>query len=713
MLKEEKLLFALNDVSDRQLETTRQRLGYEGKKIVRPRRRKLRRVLLLAAVLSALFAVTAYAAGWFGLGDLKAGTWMDTEISSLAGTMESPEGQALRDWLAVLSAHENEPYSYEEAMTLGEEYQRYMAINPALAKELDAILEKYGLKKEGVMSVPENEKSFYEAAGVGKLTRDTDTIRNVFLSGYVYPVGSFHMEGTLYPADEDYGVGYQLTRSVKGSFSMAMAGWADPDKYEEWDYATSDGTPLHLALRRDGHGALALLDGENSFAALNLLYETWVDHIGDGRIDGIGDELIQLRFTREQVETMAEAFRWPALEDPTLGMDEDFAVPDFEPTGSILDLVDKSLELDELPEQDQYFISTVYTAQIEPYIDDFRLIDYQVHPWGLYATTGWIAFSGMPKQELDWAKVETRAGEIYCRSLCLLPGGEDGLYQPGPSFDMLPYEYLSSTKDIGKNGERDVIWLGTELKPLESAELYVQQLDKSFTVTGEALDDLTKILAYGNLSGTGDCRTWNPLYLNFRDGTHAVVYTLSDGSNGVNLYGEWAGYGFGKTIFEVFGVPLDAAGYSRHDGLLTARMESDDPRLAAASWDRVWFEMDFAENGPMLERRVMTDELRGRSFEYDQEGRLIRDTWWEERPDALTRESLYTYDETGRLVEMYSDSFSRGWEKTTYEYDEQGRLTAEIHTDNDDPPGWTGGNRYYTYDEEGNCRVHMGWQDLD
>ena len=52
-----------------------------------------------------------------------------------------------------------------------------------------------------------------------------------------------------------------------------------------------------------------------------------------------------------------------------------------------------------------------------------------------------------------------------------------------------------------------------------------------------------------------------------------------------------------------------------------------------------------------------------------------------------------------------------GWEKLVYEYDSEGRLTAEIHTDNDDPPGWTGGNRYYSYDADGNCRVRMGYQE--
>ena len=100
MLKEEKLLFALNDVSDRQLEETRKRLGFGEKEKRRVRPRPIGRVLLIAALISTLFVTTAFAAGWFGLGALKAGTWRDFEMSSLAGTMESPEGQALRDWLA-------------------------------------------------------------------------------------------------------------------------------------------------------------------------------------------------------------------------------------------------------------------------------------------------------------------------------------------------------------------------------------------------------------------------------------------------------------------------------------------------------------------------------------------------------------------------------------------------------------------------------------
>ena len=47
-----------------------------------------------------------------------------------------------------------------------------------------------------------------------------------------------------------------------------------------------------------------------------------------------------------------------------------------------------------------------------------------------------------------------------------------------------------------------------------------------------------------------------------------------------------------------------------------------------------------------------------------------------------------------------------------YHYDAQGRLIEELHSDSDDAPGFTGGNIYYSYDEDGNCRRRMGWQDL-
>ena len=627
MLNEEKLLFALNDVRDSDLEQTRKRLGYGAENVKKVRPRRVGRVLLLVALLSALFATTAYAAYRISLASLPTAEYRGYTMSSLAGTADSPEGQALQEWLAVLEEHKNDPYVYEEASALGMEYELYQATNPALAKALDGILEKYHLEKWGLPSVPEDEKSFYEAAGVGKLTKNTEQMENDFVSGYVYPVGAFHLEGNLYPAGEKYAVGYQLVRSVKGCFSMAMANIGDPSLYTEWEHTTPDGCTLTLAQRSDGRGGgPALLDIGRSVVFLSLLPETWVDYVGDGQIDGVGDAFITLDFSHEQIETMADSFRWAALEDPDLGMDEAFTHHERETGGSLLSLVDQNLNLDELPELDQYLISTAYPAQIEPYIEEFRLVDYQLDNWGSYGTTGWIAFTGTPKGELDWARVETAAGSVYCRSLCLQKGGEGGTMLSGPSFDMLPLEPLRSTCNRGTEEEPDIVWLGTELKPLAYATLYIQQLDESFTIRdADALEELNKLLEAGHISGNGSCTTWNPLYLGFSDGTQAVVYTLADGSDGVNVFGEWCGYGYGKTLFELFSVPLEAAGYTHHDGILTARLEDDrsDGFFPEA------YEIDFIENGPMIERRVLDHgAVRGRTMEYDEQGRPSRDFWW-------------------------------------------------------------------------------------
>ena len=75
----------------------------------------------------------------------------------------------------------------------------------------------------------------------------------------------------------------------------------------------------------------------------------------------------------------------------------------------------------------------------------------------------------------------------------------------------------------------------------------------------------------------------------------------------------------------------------------------------------------------------------------------------------MTVEVLYTYDNAGRLIRK-EENFGRGWAKTSYEYDAQGRLTAELHSDSDDLPGAIGGNIYYSYDEDGICTRTMGWQ---
>ena len=170
----------------------------------------------------------------------------------------------------------------------------------------------------------------------------------------------------------------------------------------------------------------------------------------------------------------------------------------------------------------------------------------------------------------------------------------------------------------------------------------------------------------------------------------------------MNVFNGWQGYGLGVSLFDLFGVPLEAAGYEEHDGLVTV---SADKHFGSDSFT---VELDFQKDGPKLEKRWSTGGWR--SWEYDDAGRLVKETNADSQ--GLFNVITYLYDENGRLQETDTAYTNGGWEKLIYEYDAQGRLTAEIHTDADDSPGWTGGNRYYDYDEEGNCRIRMGYQDL-
>ena len=72
MLNSEKALFALNNVEDGHLESARYRLGYRsGGRVAPVRRKKIGRILLIAAVITALLAAGAYAADFLGLRALR------------------------------------------------------------------------------------------------------------------------------------------------------------------------------------------------------------------------------------------------------------------------------------------------------------------------------------------------------------------------------------------------------------------------------------------------------------------------------------------------------------------------------------------------------------------------------------------------------------------------------------------------------------------
>lgn len=717
MLNEEMLLFALNDMDDALLERTRKALGYK----LRERKRspgKIVRIVLIAAVLSALLIGAAYAAGLVGLGNMRAGSLFGMKMLSMEGLSDSPEGQALSEWLSYYDVHRNDPFDAQEAIDLMDDYGPYGVTTREMADEIDALCGKYGLNRLGALSTPPDERSFYKAAGVGKLTHGNEAFENDYGGGYVYTSGSFQFDGTLFSTGtlavtgEDTGdsspeggakvvIPYQFRRAMKGVLGYVTMNAGDPNDYTEWQHTTPDGQTLTVS--DSAHGAFLILDRPDSFVVVSVAKSGWADSFNDGRLDGLGDKFVSFALSHEDLKDIADSFNWAALDDPALGMDGEFTYHQYSAESAVDRLTNPDIDLSMIPESQANLkpaISAVYEQQIAPYIQDFHLVDYSIE-WGK-ADIGWISFTGTPVKPINWRTVPSDKGAVYCRSVCVTRD-ENGLPLALDSFDMMPIPKKDMTKNIGTEESPDWIWLKNEAKVLASASLYVQQDGKTYTISDPAaLEDLTLMLRDSDIDSFDeeDFR-FNPLYFTYTDGSRDLVFTAASGANAFWQFGMWQAYQYGRTIFDLFGVPLEAKGYTNHDGTLTAHVDSADQRMLK------WIEMDYTENGDLIERRIMSDQLRQMKYEYDGNHNCVRETWWD--GGVMSNEIVSSYSDDGRILHSETHTGNM-WSVVEYEYDELGRLTAEIHRDNDDAPGFTGGNIYYSYDADGLCRRKMGWE---
>ena len=306
MLNEEMILFALNDMDDTLLERTRRALGFRLGRKKRSGRKHLR-ILLLAAVISTLLVGAAWAAGLIGLGNMRAGQLFGVSMLSMEGLSDSAEGQALQEWLSYYEEHREDPYDAQEAIDLMDEYGPYGATTQAMADEIDRICGEYQLTRLGQLSTPPDEKSFYQAAGIGKLTAGNEAYENDYGGGYVYSSGTFQYDGTLFPHNQEYCIPYQFRKAAKGVLGYVTINAGDPNDYTEWQYKTRDGQTLTIS--DSAHGAFLLLDREDSFVAVSIAKSGWADAFNDGMLDGLGDKFVSFELNHEALEAIADSLR--------------------------------------------------------------------------------------------------------------------------------------------------------------------------------------------------------------------------------------------------------------------------------------------------------------------------------------------------------------------------------------------------------------------
>lgn len=189
------------------------------------------------------------------------------------------------------------------------EYICYTVYTQEMSDKLNEIADKYNLKL--LKSIKATE-TFYEEATetpdelfdlVGKknFIRNTETVSNVAVWGYVYNEGSFHVDGQFNKSGVH--VDYQLSCYKKGSVIQTALTIDDAESYRESDYTTKGGTTVRLAMGHDK--TLIILDMGDQFVTVNIL-------------SGYSDEKLKygygnIELTLEDVKAMADTFDFAAL----------------------------------------------------------------------------------------------------------------------------------------------------------------------------------------------------------------------------------------------------------------------------------------------------------------------------------------------------------------------------------------------------------------
>lgn len=286
------------------------------KRLAPSKRRPFRGALILAAalVLVLAFATITYATGLFGLRSAvlyhqDGGTdepYGDTDVLSLQGLADSPEGMANARWQNFCSGYDPDGAILAAigngGTGLEPRYDAYPCYTREMADELDAIAEEYGL---ALLTPP----TLYgggdplPARIADVLPASCDVYGHVFDGGYAYDSGSFMAEGTFTFLDGrwSYPVSYQLICNEKGYLSVSYLPIGDADEYTQWEYETACGIPVMLAMGPDK--ALIIGDLPDAYLVVNVLDVRWSDA-----------EQGEISMPNEALETIADAFAFDRMD---------------------------------------------------------------------------------------------------------------------------------------------------------------------------------------------------------------------------------------------------------------------------------------------------------------------------------------------------------------------------------------------------------------
>ena len=289
---------------------------------------KLLRTALIAAALAALFSVTAYALGWFGLRERAVHTGYETSLAVIeedgsshlepaeavillpTGYRDSPEYQAAAEWFSFQLQYQEE-MSRASVAAGGEAWDWcddagaqallgtniYLASDVPMAEKLLEIRDRYGLKLHSSMVFPPTEAEFYRLTGTAPYFLGEGWVS----PGYVFEDGAYKSEGSVFLGDRE--CIWSLSRYVPGTIPAYLTLIRDEEDYEEWSYTTAGGDTVVIDYAREGQNLSLNPETEDLYHAVLIHYTG---------ADAFLSLSSQVPGGREQAEKLAEAFCFSA-----------------------------------------------------------------------------------------------------------------------------------------------------------------------------------------------------------------------------------------------------------------------------------------------------------------------------------------------------------------------------------------------------------------
>lgn len=278
------------------------------------------RVVLIAAALACLFSVTAYAAGWFGLG----ARVTPSRDLSLSGILDSEEARAYTDWTAYrdtyvdafLASQGDAPFDMawtSESPELNGAAVLYGAPDRSSAVRLLDIAAQHGLTLHTRALRFTSGANFLRAAGIPRFAGEETEYR-----GLVYEDGSYTAELTIPLGDGDTILTLERHFTGKMQPTGLERTLVQPENFLEWSYQNAHGQVLSLALSSVDEQLFALgnervpRDGNRLFPFYVFYWQNGQYLTAAGHLRLSADHGFDEAAARAQLESIADAIDFEA-----------------------------------------------------------------------------------------------------------------------------------------------------------------------------------------------------------------------------------------------------------------------------------------------------------------------------------------------------------------------------------------------------------------